>query len=402
MPGICTCIVFGNVSRIILRKLYFFVNRLLYDMQKWDQTIDHLTIALDLSKNKHANSHWLLARVYMELHKFDLCSQHFKHAIAINDKNPLFRCDFMLFYIESKQFNECLQEMKKYKLLNIKYSYFDLIYSLFIAKQGKVEQAMKNFALLLKQCPEDNTLAINSRYIYLYYYAWLNHYILGEYNESMKYYGMVVELRPMFALAYYHYCVCIISKYIFVQKSKSRNMPRMSSLLRMDIPEQMNDTSVSAKTGNLLSVVDDQKVESSESDDEQMKIDFQMAWKLLQKAKELNDKLPLIVQYFVPLKNKIQKIIPVVMVVGDDEKVDIESSGVRIVIGNIDVTDNSSGSKSVSGRLSARFKKAITPVVYGDVLEDESGNEENKDEEEDNKIDDNVELIEENDVNDVP
>ena len=131
-----------------------------------------MSIALDLSSNRHASSLWLYGRIAMEQYDFDKGISCLKQAITLKRDNPLFRCDYILCLIEAKQFEECVNEMANFKKLNIRYSYFDLIYTYFIAKvRGQKEEAMRNFNILMAQMPADHPTSINSKWVYCYYYG---------------------------------------------------------------------------------------------------------------------------------------------------------------------------------------------------------------------------------------
>ena len=89
--------------------------RLLYDTQKWILAINHLEIALKLSSNQHASSHWLYGRILMEQQDFEGAIIYLKNAIDLEINNPLYRCDYILCLIEYKKYTEAVNEMQNYK-----------------------------------------------------------------------------------------------------------------------------------------------------------------------------------------------------------------------------------------------------------------------------------------------
>ena len=260
--------------------------RLLYDTQAWNLAMNHLEIALELSSNEHAASYWLYGRILMELNEFDKGSLYLKNAVNLQRSNPLFRCDYILCLIEFKMYEEAVNEMQNYKKLKLHYTYFDLVYTYFIAKvRGQREDAIKNFKILMSAIPDDHPTSINSKFIYCYYYAWFCQYILMNYKEANKYYEIIVDkLRPKHALSAYHYAVSIVSKWIHQNNKKKSNVQEID----------LND--------------DDKEEEMSEYGDEQVK-EYKHALRLLQKAYALNDCIPIIRDHYQALLGKIQSVI---------------------------------------------------------------------------------------------
>lgn len=111
----------------------------------------------------------------MEQHDFDKAMVCLKQAVTLKRDNPLFRCDYILCLIEAQQFEECVNEMANFKKLNLRYSYFDLIYTYFIGKvRGQKDEALRNFKILMAQMPADHPTSINSKWVYCYYYGVLS------------------------------------------------------------------------------------------------------------------------------------------------------------------------------------------------------------------------------------
>lgn len=271
--------------------------RLLYDTQQWNLAINHLEIALELSSNQHAASYWLYGRICMEMQDFEKATLYLKNAIDLQRNNPLYRCDYILSLLEYKKYTEAVSEMQNYKKLKVHYSYFDLIYTYFIAKiRRQTDDANKNFKILMEHCPDDHPTSINSKFIYYYYYAWFLQYMMKDFEQAIKYYNLIIdELRPKHALSAYHYSVCIISKWIEIN-----NKQRQENLKNNEVIEEvdLNDDEPSTRS----------RSETSEYSEEQIR-EYKHASRLIKKAFELNPLIPIIKQHYRDLLQKCHKVL---------------------------------------------------------------------------------------------
>jgi len=238
----------------------------------------------------------------MEQQDFEKSSHLLKNSIQLQRNNPLYRCDYILCLIEWKRFEEAVNEMQNFRKLKLHYSYFDLIYTYFIAKaRGQTEDAKKNFKILMNQIPSDHPTSINSKFMYYYYYAWFLQYILKDYIQAIKFYNLIIdELRPKHALSAYHYSVCIISKWIEINnKQRQENMKNNETIEEVNLNEDNYDYDEMSTRS---------RSETSEYGEEQIR-EYKHASRLIKKAFELNPTIPIIKQHYNPLLNKIQKVL---------------------------------------------------------------------------------------------
>jgi len=265
--------------------------RLLYDTQEWQLAVTHLEIALELSCNEHAASYWLYGRILMEQQQFDKSELYLKNAIQLSRDNPLYRCDHILCLLESRKYEEAVNEMQNYKKLKIQYLYFDLVYTYFIAKvRGERDEAGKNFQILMKQIPPNHPTSINSKFIYYYYYAWFLQYMAKDYVNAMKYYALTLELRPKHALTAYHYSVAIISKWMHIA-SKRKNK-------QLDVVDEVD-----------LNEEQLEEQESTHECGEEQVTEYQLAQRLIERAYALNKTVPIIQQHYQQLVQRIERVV---------------------------------------------------------------------------------------------